>query len=261
MTRLFGMKQISQCLLLGLSVLAVSGNRAFAASGTAESPYASIAERNVFGLKPAPPPAAPDLASSKPPAPKVTLLGITTLLGKKRALLKTTPPATAGIPAKEQSLMLAEGQRDGDLVLVHVDEKAAIVTVDDCGTITNITFDKDCLKPPAASAAVPGTVLPMPTSRPLAPNQPALGGRAIPNRNLRIPSSPAVPQPAAVAQSAGQQSITPEEQLLLTALQPEQPNHDAASQTPQPPGAAAPHPPSLPATDPRLAPRGELPNE
>jgi len=95
------------CSLAGLA-LCITGN---AVGGDSPgNPYQGIIDRNVFGLKPPPPP--PDPESTKPPPPKVFLTGITTILGNRRALLKMTPPAKPGEPAKEQSFTLGEGQRE-----------------------------------------------------------------------------------------------------------------------------------------------------
>ena len=89
--------------------------------------YQGIVDRNVFGLKPPPPP--PDPESTEPPPPKVFLTGITTILGSKRALLKMTPPAKPGEPAREQSFTLREGQRDGDIEVLEINEKVGAVKI------------------------------------------------------------------------------------------------------------------------------------
>src|ERR1700720_2046820 len=78
-----------------------------------DNPYQGIVDRNVFSLRNPPPPPPPP--SNDPPPPKLTLTGITTILGGKRALLKGTPPPAKGEPAKEQFYMLSEGQRDGNI--------------------------------------------------------------------------------------------------------------------------------------------------
>src|SRR5436190_5650423 len=49
------------------------------------NPYHGIVDRNVFGLKPIPPPAPPP-EQPKPPV-NITLTGITTLFGKKRCFI------------------------------------------------------------------------------------------------------------------------------------------------------------------------------
>src|SRR5205809_329503 len=64
-----------------------------------DNPYQSIVDRNVFALKPPPPP--PDPEATKAPPVKITLTGITTILGNKRALMKSpAPPGKPGEPAK-----------------------------------------------------------------------------------------------------------------------------------------------------------------
>jgi hypothetical protein len=227
------------CLLCSLALCGA----ATAVAISSENPYQMVVERNVFALKPpAPPP--PDPASIKPPAPKVILNGIITLLGNKRALLKMTPPAAKGEQAKEQSYVLTEGQRDGDLEVIKIDEKAGMVTVNDFGTVTNITFDTNVTKTasappgtPAAAGAIPPPVMPA-TFTP-----PGGGLRSLPTRTLRLPGaigapagggmpgsgspsafSPAGGMPSAtygtsVAQTqstASQPQVSPEEAMIMT---------------------------------------------
>src|SRR5690242_6518986 len=75
--------------------------------------YADIPERNVFGLKP-----PPKIIKENPPPqlPKIVLTGITTILDNKRALMKTLPSAQKpGDQSKELSLILTEGQREGEI--------------------------------------------------------------------------------------------------------------------------------------------------
>src|SRR5690349_24775865 len=91
-------------------------------SETQDNPYQSIVDRNVFALKPPPPP--PDPEATKPPPVKITLTGITTILGNKRALMKApAPPGKPGEPAKqEMSYILTVGQREGDIEVLDIDE-------------------------------------------------------------------------------------------------------------------------------------------
>lgn len=149
---------------LACAALWLSGN---AASGDAPGgPYQRIADRNVFGLNPKPLP--PEINKPPPPSPRVLLTGITTILGNKCALLKTTPPAKPGEPAKEQAFTLAAGQREGEIEVLEINEKAGTVKVNNYGTITVLDFDKDGVKV-AAIPPGPGGMVPGPAGSPVAP--------------------------------------------------------------------------------------------
>jgi hypothetical protein len=122
----------------------------------ASNPYQGIVDRNVFGLRPPPPPPDPEL--NKPPPPKITLTGITTILGSARALMKTPPPpGKPGESAKgEQYYTLTVGQREGDIEVLDIDTPAGSVKVNYAGTVVTLTFDKDGVKGGGAAAAVAG---------------------------------------------------------------------------------------------------------
>src|SRR5262249_48831026 len=119
--------------------------------------YQQIPARNLFGLheqvvvvKDQPPPALP----------KIVLSGITTM-GRKLVFLKVQPVQGPGQQAKgEESLMLTEGQREGDIEILEIDEKAGTVRLNNSGTEMTIGFDKDATKvaksPPAAQPGAPG---------------------------------------------------------------------------------------------------------
>jgi len=159
--------------------------------------YAEIPERNVFGLKP-PPPLVRETAP-QPQVPKIVLTGITTILGNKRALMKTQPtPGKPGEQTKELSLILTEGQREGDIEVLQIDEKAGSVKVDNSGTVMTLTLERDGAKLPATPApppppvgfppAVAGISAP-PTNQavynPALTNAPGL--HPLPTRNFRLP--------------------------------------------------------------------------
>jgi hypothetical protein len=175
------------CWVIVSLLLCAEGGLVWATS--AENPYTGIVERNVFGLKP---PSAPpvDPSSIKPPPPKVILNGITTIFGVKKALLKLTPPPEKGQPAKEQSYILSEGQRDGELEVIQINENAGAVLVNDYGTTTNLTFDVN--GPPKGASSPAPTSAPPPTfggfSPPSMPANPG-GMRQIPTRTLRLPGT------------------------------------------------------------------------
>src|SRR5712672_2533613 len=75
--------------------LAVSGN-----------PYSTITERNVFALVPIPVVVPGSDTPPPDPPPKITINGMMTIFGKPQVLLKFTPKALPGQPAKEVSLVL-----------------------------------------------------------------------------------------------------------------------------------------------------------
>jgi hypothetical protein len=164
---------------LALCVATTAGTAA-----AADSPYQGIVERNVFGLKPPPPPPNPE--DNKPPPPKIMLTGITTILGNKRALLKFTPPPKPGDPAKEQAYTLAEGEREGGLEVLEIDEKAGTVKVNNYGTVATLDFETNGIKTPTA-AAPPGVPPPIRPGMPM-PGAGVPGmGTPMPQRPLRVP--------------------------------------------------------------------------
>ena len=165
------MKHGERMLICTLAGLALCATGKAVAGDSPGNPYQGIVDRNVFGLKPPPPP--PDPESTKPPPPKVFLTGITTILGNRRALLKMTPPAKPGEPAKEQSFTLGEGQREGEIEVLEINEKVGTVKVNNYGTVTTLDFDKDGVKvaggtaPPAAgTGARPAGFVPAPGANP-----------------------------------------------------------------------------------------------
>src|SRR5438876_6958948 len=88
------------------------------APDTSGNPYQGIVDRNVFALKPPPAPQRPE--DNKPPPPTIKLTGITTILGNKRVLMNVQMPAKPPEPAKLQSFILTEGQRDGEIEVLEI---------------------------------------------------------------------------------------------------------------------------------------------
>ncbi len=191
------------CLLSGLSVCTLV---TAALGNTPDSPYKAITDRNVFGLKPPPPPPDPTAEANKTPPPKITLTGITTIFGNKQALMKTPPGAVKpGEQPREQSYILAEGQREGDMEVIQIDEKAGSVKLVYAGTPVTLTFEKDGTK--GAPGGAPGAVPPpggmMPPGGPGRLPFPGTDGtiKTIPTRTMRLPS----PTTGAAVQPAGYQ--------------------------------------------------------
>lgn len=165
--------------------LLIAGAEAIAPH-TAGNPYDGIMDRNLFGLKPPtallPP---PDL---KQPPPDIKLSGITTILGKPRALLKAQIAARPPQPAKEEFYILTEGQRDGDIEVLTIDDKAGTVKVDNHGVIQTLDFANNGVKLPSSSlppmAAAPGAA-PIPPMNIPPPGAVRPGMRQIPTRPVR----------------------------------------------------------------------------
>jgi hypothetical protein len=235
--------------LIGLSARAVAPE--------AISQYQGITDRNVFGLRP-----PPQVMTSNSPAPlpKITLTGITTILGNKRALMKVAPAGSKpGEAKKEESMILTEGQREGEIEVLQIDEKEGSVKVNNTGTVMLLTFEKDGAKLPATAPPGPGG---LPSALPGASGvqrhagfvpgrglMPPLPGRtarvptgtagltgtiAPPTGNIAVPGVVS-PTPTQAAPSS-EQDLTPEEQAIVTELQ-RQANAAIPTFTPPPTGS------------------------
>ena len=172
------MKRGGRVLVWAVGMLLCAGARG---STTNSNPYNAIIERNVFGLRPPPPPPAPPV--KKEPPPNIILNGITSILGPKEALLKIPPtPARGREPAKpEQFFELAEGQRDGDLEVLAIDEKARTVKVNYAGDIVSLNFKDNGNKHPVVGRPMFGQ-MPFRPGIPV-PNFAANFRRPMPSRN------------------------------------------------------------------------------
>lgn len=218
-----------------------------------DNPYRSIVERNPFGLLPPTPPAPPP--DTNPPPSNIKLTGITTILGIKNALLMAQEPGPGG---KSQSYILTEGQREGQIEVLTIDNVTGSVKVSNAGTVSTLTFDKDGMKAPVVPVApisTPGGVptafrpgmpvppapasvsgQPAPTGNYIPP-QPGSGLRQIPTRSLRMPQSSAqLNQPAPAA------APSPEAQILSQAIMMEA-HRDLPGMPPMPPTILTPGPP------------------
>jgi hypothetical protein len=141
------------CLGAASAVLAV------AEPGRAEAktnPYASIIDRNPFGLKEPPPP-----AKELPPAPivppaKVVLTGITSLSTAKKCFLEITEQEP-GKPGTVNRPILMEGERAGSVEVVLIDLEKNIVHIRNGGQEIDLKFD-DPSK--TGTAAAPRPVIP-----------------------------------------------------------------------------------------------------
>jgi hypothetical protein len=191
--------------------------------GAAENPYSAIVERNVFNLHPPPPPLNPADLIKKTPPPKITLTGITTILGKKAAWL-TVPPTKPG--AAPESVMLTEGQAQNEIEVKSIDERAQVVQVVNHGEPETLDFIKDGAKISGPPPGGPPTPMTLPSPIPAAPPpgvQP--GGTFRSLRSLPTRNSSAENNGGGGGVGAGnsiqqqQDNLTPEEQVALIEVQ------------------------------------------
>ena len=221
------MKRGGKTVVLALGgVLLCTGAEAVSSgassSAGAGSPYTGIVERNVFNLHDPPKPPDPADLIKKDPLPKLTLTGITTILGKKVTFLTIPATKPGGTP---QSFMLAEGQAQEEIEVQQIDEKAGVVKVLNHGEAQTLDFEHDGVKtsgaaPPAAvqgspafprPAAPPLNVMPS-QGRPIRP----FGGQP---RNVPVtsPNASAI-QNAIAPPTAASQSAAPLSAEEMTAL-------------------------------------------
>jgi hypothetical protein len=133
--------------LIGL-ILATTGWVALA--DVSANPYRNIVANNVFRLKPV---EVRTEEQAPRPAARIRLAGITTILSRKVAILNLQLPATPSEPATQFSCTLAEGQREGEITVLTIDEKAGRVKVNNYGTEMVLSFDTD--NPPLPNTAPP----------------------------------------------------------------------------------------------------------
>lgn len=127
-------------VLLGIILTACL--RALAAKAASQvNPYSAIFQRNVFDLR------APIIFKEVPPTPpvlpKITLTGITTILGKKIAFL-TIPGLRPG--TRSESMALTEGQAENDVEVKQIDDRTGLVKIINHGEPQTLDFERDGAK-------------------------------------------------------------------------------------------------------------------
>ncbi len=162
----------------GILVLSAAANAASAATADAGNPYAdTIVGRNVFSLKTPPPPPNPEDLVKKDPPPKILLQGLTTILGRPQVLFKVQIPAKPGQPAKEESFVMTEGERQGEIEVLDIDESAGEVKFNNHGTVEPLNMKDHVAKAPASASPM---ALPQP-GRPTIPGVPPPTAAVNPN--------------------------------------------------------------------------------
>jgi hypothetical protein len=108
--------------------------------------------------------------------------------------MKSNPAPKPGETAKEQYYMLSEGQGEGDIEVLSIDEKGGLVKIKNQGQVVTLDITKDAPKVAAAPPTAPtpgmpilpgGLGVPAPTGAPGVPG----GAPTFPTRTLRLPTS------------------------------------------------------------------------
>ena len=179
----FGKTALATVTGLVLSSIAANATT----SGVQDSPYAGIVpngQRTCLVLRD-PVIVVADPSPKVTALPKITLTGITTILGRRMAFI-TVPGIKPGEAA--ESFMLAEGQGVNDIEVKTIDERAGVVNIINHGESQLLDFDHDGVK----ASASPVPVL----------NQPILPRPSAPPVNVHTEAS-----------------LTPEEQVALIEIQ------------------------------------------
>lgn len=195
------------CFAAGLMLIgAIHANDAV----SPDNPYGLIVTRNVFGLNPPPPPGP---AVPADPPPKITPNGIMSIFGNLQALYKVTVNVP-GKPAEDKSYMLSEGQREDDIEVVKIDEKAATITFDNHGTVQELPLANGQASGGNSSPGMAAGVPPRPNFGGFPGNRFA-GNPAFNNamafRNRADGNNPAQSNPA----QSQTQGLSPEAQAIL----------------------------------------------
>ena len=131
--------------LLGVLVLAANTHAATAIARN--NAYArAIVGRNVFGLNPAP---LSEIVVPPPlPPPRIILQGLTNINRRRQVLFKVQMPSKTGEPAREISCVLSEGERQGEIEVLEIDEKAWTVKFRNHGIVQTLNLKNDADRHP-----------------------------------------------------------------------------------------------------------------
>jgi hypothetical protein len=199
---------------------------------SAENPYTPIVARNVFGLQPIPVAQNSGDEAAAAALPKITPNGIMTIFGKLQVIFKTAT-ATPGQPPKELSYLMGEGERQDDIEVQKIDEKAATITFNNHGLIQTLELNKSGSGGAGASGGPGGGFRPSPAnSFTPAGAAPGMGSRFGRNRNnsgganpnpapapAPAPTAPATTPAAPNSSAPAAPALTPEEQVLMIEAQ------------------------------------------
>ncbi len=190
---------------------------------TGANPYQSIIDRNVFGLKPPAPP--PDPTKEEVKIPKVQLIGIASVFGKKTALIKFIEPPKPGQPIPQEPLVLSEGEAAQEIEVVEIDEKAGLAKILNKGKPTTLDIKDFMATLPGSSGGVPlpaGGLGAPPTGPRMASLQPQRQP-GLPTPAPAPQPQPGVPNPQAVTD--GQRGPNPQAHVGGVSTVQQQPGH------------------------------------
>jgi len=219
-----------------------------------DSPYKVILDRNAFNLKD--PPTPPPVTPTNPPVPpaNIKLTGVSTNREGKKAwlMIPAAPPKTPN----PQYLSLAEGEKQGEIEVLEINEREATVKIRNAGVPAELNFKDNGLATPAAPPVLPGApganpgirtatatpyVVPPPAPvNTVASHQAEAANaalRTIPARNIRTAPIEAVAQPVVQGQPVAQPQGDGDAavQYIKMKAQEEQSRRDGKPYPPVPP--------------------------
>ena len=155
------MNRTDRARVLAISTVLVAAGVRADVTELKDNPYKVILDRNPFGLKDPPPQPDPSAATNQPPVKvDVKFTGVTSDGSSKRAWF-VIPPGPGRQP---KTLSLSEGDSDGDLKVLEIDEKAPTVKVLNAGIPVVLNFKDHGVATPPASVVpqpLPGGVFPL----------------------------------------------------------------------------------------------------
>jgi hypothetical protein len=125
--------------LLGVFVLYANTQAATAIAKN--NPYSqAIIGRNAFSLKP---PAVRVVDPPPLPLPQIVLQGGMNILHRRQVLFKVQMPPKPGEPAREMSCVMSEGERQGEVEVLEIDDKAWTVKFRNHGIVQTLNLKND----------------------------------------------------------------------------------------------------------------------
>ena len=219
-----------------VAVALVFTNGLYAQDGAvSDKPYTSIVSRNIFGLVPIPVVDPASLLPPPEPPPKITPNGIMTIFGQLQVLFKVAVKPPPGQPQKDASYVMNEGERQDEVTVLKIDNKAGVVTFDNHGTVQELslvpaTGSSGSPAPPgsprgampgmnnsALRAAPSGGTSVLPAMGAASSTGP--GGRKVRSGGNASQASSAATSIRGNSQSAQQETLSPEAQIIMMEAQ------------------------------------------